>query len=127
MWASACCGLEVGVASIMLWGDKMWVWSMWAAARYARMHWIAQIILIKTSFQMHLQSSNCACSYADSDITRFCLLLRVGPYLLNPHEGLQHPLPAAEAATVWGWYAYHHYMQDRFDDNVSVCTERTGG
>ena len=23
---------------------------------------------------------------------------------------------------VVGWYAYHHYMQDRFDDNVRQCT-----
>ena len=43
-----------------------------------------------------------------------------GPYLLNPHEGLPQLTIPGETALVSGWYTYHHYMQDKFDDNVSI-------
>ncbi|XP_046377282.2 ufm1-specific protease 2-like [Haliotis rufescens] len=47
-----------------------------------------------------------------------------GGYLLNPHTGL----PAGGVGTqylVEGTYSYHHYMQDRFNDNQWGCAYRS--
>jgi hypothetical protein len=45
--------------------------------------------------------------------TNLHLTTDTGPYLLNPHEGLPQLSTTGETAMVVGWYAYHHYMQDR--------------
>lgn len=46
-------------------------------------------------------------------------------YLVNPHKGLKSGLSNGTCATVYGRYAYHHYMQDRFDDNGWGCAYRS--
>ena len=45
------------------------------------------------------------------------------PQLINTHEGLN--LKGNEVALVQGRYAYHHYMQDNFDDNGWGCAYRS--
>jgi hypothetical protein len=57
--------------------------------------------------------------------TNLHLTTDTGPYLLNPHEGLPQLSTTGETAMVVGWYAYHHYMQDRFDDNGWGCAYRS--
>ena len=48
------------------------------------------------------------------------------PYLSNVHLGLSPPRAAAtQVALVRGTYVYHHYMQDRIDDNVWGCAYRS--
>ncbi|XP_076151109.1 ufm1-specific protease 2 [Alosa pseudoharengus] len=47
-------------------------------------------------------------------------------YLRNPHEHLNHPnLEGANLYLVQGVYSYHHYMQDRVDDNGWGCAYRS--
>lgn len=47
-------------------------------------------------------------------------------HLLNPHEGLPlQPEEHEEVASVEGTYAYHHYMQDHFDDRGWGCAYRS--
>lgn len=47
-------------------------------------------------------------------------------YLRNPHEGLTHPtLENGKLYLVQGIYSYHHYMQDRVDDNGWGCAYRS--
>jgi len=51
-----------------------------------------------------------------------------GPkHLINPHEGLNEPDVdgGGLVALVHGKYAYHHYMQDDFDDNIWGCAYRS--
>ncbi|CAB3367683.1 Hypothetical predicted protein [Cloeon dipterum] len=45
--------------------------------------------------------------------------------LINPHVGLSPGIKDAEVAVVYGRYAYHHYMQDSFDDNGWGCAYRS--
>ena len=46
-------------------------------------------------------------------------------HLLNPHNGLKSGIDEGISVTVDGRYAYHHYMQDRFDDNGWGCAYRS--
>uniref|UniRef100_A0A2C9JNQ9 Ufm1-specific protease 2 n=1 Tax=Biomphalaria glabrata TaxID=6526 RepID=A0A2C9JNQ9_BIOGL len=49
-----------------------------------------------------------------------------GGYLLNTHIGLNDPpVKSATVALVEGYYSYHHYMQDRFDDDKWGCAYRS--
>ncbi|XP_001602901.1 ufm1-specific protease 2 [Nasonia vitripennis] len=45
-------------------------------------------------------------------------------YLLNPHEAVTNP-DNCQINTISGLYAYHHYMQDGFDDNGWGCAYRS--
>lgn len=46
--------------------------------------------------------------------------------LLNTHVGLKPPvMDSGEVTAVSGTYGYHHYMQDRFDDNGWGCAYRS--
>ncbi|XP_014208667.1 ufm1-specific protease 2 [Copidosoma floridanum] len=45
-------------------------------------------------------------------------------YLINPHEAVTNP-GNHDISIVKGSYAYHHYMQDRFDDNGWGCAYRS--
>lgn len=47
-----------------------------------------------------------------------------GP-LINPHEGLNSGVKGGQSSLVKGLYNYHHYMQDRFDDNGWGCAYRS--
>ena len=46
-------------------------------------------------------------------------------YLVNPHNSLKSGIMNGTCATVNGRYTYHHYMQDRFDDNGWGCAYRS--
>ncbi|KAG7485398.1 hypothetical protein JOB18_009685 [Solea senegalensis] len=47
-------------------------------------------------------------------------------YLRNPHLALTHPiLDDGKVYLVQGIYSYHHYMQDRMDDNGWGCAYRS--
>ncbi|KAG7458655.1 hypothetical protein MATL_G00222830 [Megalops atlanticus] len=47
-------------------------------------------------------------------------------YLRNPHTALNHPsMEDAKPYLVQGVYSYHHYMQDRMDDNGWGCAYRS--
>ncbi|XP_065054291.1 ufm1-specific protease 2-like [Rhopilema esculentum] len=46
-------------------------------------------------------------------------------FLINPHQGLRSGIEGGICAVVKGKYAYHHYMQDRFDDNGWGCAYRS--
>lgn len=47
-------------------------------------------------------------------------------YLRNPHLSLTHPsLDNGKVYLVQGIYSYHHYMQDRIDDNGWGCAYRS--
>ncbi|XP_008315103.1 ufm1-specific protease 2 [Cynoglossus semilaevis] len=47
-------------------------------------------------------------------------------YLRNPHQVLIHPtLEDGKVYLVQGIYSYHHYMQDRMDDNGWGCAYRS--
>ncbi|KAL1023467.1 hypothetical protein UPYG_G00041190 [Umbra pygmaea] len=47
-------------------------------------------------------------------------------YLRNPHIHLKHPtLEKGKLYLVQGVYSYHHYMQDRMDDNGWGCAYRS--
>ncbi|KAM9329499.1 ufm1-specific protease 2 [Gastrophryne carolinensis] len=47
-------------------------------------------------------------------------------YLRNPHAHLNHPtLEGGTLSMVQGIYSYHHYMQDRMDDNGWGCAYRS--
>ncbi|KAM7394322.1 hypothetical protein PAMP_021135 [Pampus punctatissimus] len=47
-------------------------------------------------------------------------------YLRNPHQVLTHPtLDNGKVYLVQGIYSYHHYMQDRMDDNGWGCAYRS--
>ncbi|XP_057699543.1 ufm1-specific protease 2 isoform X2 [Corythoichthys intestinalis] len=47
-------------------------------------------------------------------------------YLRNPHLALTHPtLDDGKVYLVQGLYSYHHYMQDRMDDNGWGCAYRS--
>ncbi|XP_077460543.1 ufm1-specific protease 2 [Stigmatopora argus] len=47
-------------------------------------------------------------------------------YLRNPHLALTHPtLDDGKLYLVQGLYSYHHYMQDRMDDNGWGCAYRS--
>uniref|UniRef100_A0AAY4A110 Ufm1-specific protease 2 n=1 Tax=Denticeps clupeoides TaxID=299321 RepID=A0AAY4A110_9TELE len=47
-------------------------------------------------------------------------------YLRNPHNHLNHPnIEGAKPYLVQGVYSYHHYMQDRMDDNGWGCAYRS--
>ncbi|KAH9507828.1 Ufm1-specific protease 2 [Bulinus truncatus] len=49
-----------------------------------------------------------------------------GGYLLNAHSGLNDPaVKSATIALVEGYYSYHHYMQDHFDDDKWGCAYRS--
>ncbi|XP_049791565.1 ufm1-specific protease 2 [Schistocerca nitens] len=46
--------------------------------------------------------------------------------LINPHEGLNPSgVKGGEVAVVRGLYSYHHYMQDRMDDDGWGCAYRS--
>lgn len=46
--------------------------------------------------------------------------------LTNTHVGLKDPnIPQGEVSLVPGTYGYHHYMQERFDDNGWGCAYRS--
>lgn len=48
------------------------------------------------------------------------------PQLINTHVGLKDPiLEGGKIHLVDGCYSYHHYMQDRFDDNGWGCAYRS--
>ncbi|KAK3100729.1 hypothetical protein FSP39_024353 [Pinctada imbricata] len=48
------------------------------------------------------------------------------PYLINPHIGLStNTVKDGRQYLVHGLYSYHHYMQDRFDDNKWGCAYRS--
>lgn len=49
----------------------------------------------------------------------------LGGYLINPHVGLSSGMKAGTLHLVHGRYAYHHYMQDNFDDNKWGCAYRS--
>ncbi|XP_068134795.1 ufm1-specific protease 2 [Hyperolius riggenbachi] len=47
-------------------------------------------------------------------------------YLRNPHVHLNHPIiDGGMLSLVQGIYSYHHYMQDRMDDNGWGCAYRS--
>lgn len=47
-------------------------------------------------------------------------------YLINPHSGINSQgVPGGTKYIVDGLYSYHHYMQDRFDDNKWGCAYRS--
>lgn len=46
-------------------------------------------------------------------------------HLINPHYGLKSGISDGISVSVIGKYAYHHYMQDRFDDNGWGCAYRS--
>ncbi|XP_006011936.1 ufm1-specific protease 2 isoform X2 [Latimeria chalumnae] len=47
-------------------------------------------------------------------------------YLRNPHVHLSHPtMEGGATCLVQGTYSYHHYMQDRMDDNSWGCAYRS--
>ncbi|KAL5012831.1 hypothetical protein ScPMuIL_011382 [Solemya velum] len=47
-------------------------------------------------------------------------------YLINPHVGLNPSgVKSGKVHLVQGQYTYHHYMQDRFDDNKWGCAYRS--
>lgn len=47
-------------------------------------------------------------------------------HLINPHEGLTEPdVDGGKIALVHGKYAYHHYLQDNFNDNIWGCAYRS--
>ncbi|BFZ15318.1 hypothetical protein BsWGS_18357 [Bradybaena similaris] len=49
-----------------------------------------------------------------------------GGYLINTHIGLpEPPVKSATISLVDGYYSYHHYMQDHFDDNKWGCAYRS--
>ena len=48
-----------------------------------------------------------------------------GCHLINPHVGLKAGIADGVCALVDGRYAYHHYMQDNFDDNGWGCAYRS--
>eukprot|EP00112_Aurelia_sp_Birch-Aquarium-sp1_P025186 Seg8248.1 transcript_id=Seg8248.1/GoldUCD/mRNA.D3Y31 product="Ufm1-specific protease 2" protein_id=Seg8248.1/GoldUCD/D3Y31 len=48
-----------------------------------------------------------------------------GYHLINPHIGLKSGIEHGVCALVDGRYAYHHYMQDNFDDNGWGCAYRS--
>ncbi|RUS89191.1 hypothetical protein EGW08_003070 [Elysia chlorotica] len=55
-------------------------------------------------------------------------LQRTAPagYLLNTHVGLPDPpIKSARTCLVQGFYSYHHYMQDRFNDDKWGCAYRS--
>lgn len=46
--------------------------------------------------------------------------------IINPHEALtEDSTKNMTVTTVYGLYAYHHYMQDNFDDNGWGCAYRS--
>ncbi|KAJ8675222.1 hypothetical protein QAD02_011008 [Eretmocerus hayati] len=45
-------------------------------------------------------------------------------YLINPHEAVTNP-ENCQLSLVQGFYAYHHYMQDDFNDNGWGCAYRS--
>lgn len=47
-----------------------------------------------------------------------------GP-LINPHEGLVSSVKGGVVSTIYGYYSYHHYMQDKMDDNGWGCAYRS--
>jgi len=47
-----------------------------------------------------------------------------GP-LINVHVGLEKPAVGGEMALVEGIYSYHHYMQDKFNDDGWGCAYRS--
>ncbi|XP_061189236.1 ufm1-specific protease 2-like isoform X2 [Saccostrea echinata] len=47
-------------------------------------------------------------------------------YLINPHQYITtQPMKGGQQSLVQGLYSYHHYMQDRFDDNMWGCAYRS--
>lgn len=48
----------------------------------------------------------------------------IGDRLINPHTAVKHK-NAGSLALVQGCYAYHHYMQDRFNDDGWGCAYRS--
>jgi len=65
----------------------------------------------------------------DRPLLRKCVSLfspRQSYHLVNPHVGLTTPnIEGGKLALVDGKYAYHHYMQDNFDDNIWGCAYRS--
>lgn len=45
--------------------------------------------------------------------------------LINPHEGLTSSVKDGVVSTIYGFYAYHHYMQDNMDDSGWGCAYRS--
>ncbi|XP_011702263.1 PREDICTED: ufm1-specific protease 2 [Wasmannia auropunctata] len=45
--------------------------------------------------------------------------------LVNPHQALLHKGIMGKLSIVDGLYSYHHYMQDKFDDNGWGCAYRS--
>ncbi|XP_012137096.2 UFM1 specific peptidase 2 isoform X2 [Megachile rotundata] len=60
---------------------------------------------------------------------KFCNDSQVENILFNPHEAIQQNYDTAnnsrKIGIVQGLYAYHHYMQDNFDDNGWGCAYRS--
>lgn len=52
-------------------------------------------------------------------------IVALGGYLINPHIGLSSGVKGGTPHLVQGRYAYHHYMQDNFDDNKWGCAYRS--
>uniref|UniRef100_A0A0B6ZGC2 Ufm1-specific protease 2 n=1 Tax=Arion vulgaris TaxID=1028688 RepID=A0A0B6ZGC2_9EUPU len=49
-----------------------------------------------------------------------------GGYLINTHIGIPDPpVKSATISQVIGYYSYHHYMQDHFDDDKWGCAYRS--
>nr|XP_022328043.1 ufm1-specific protease 2-like [Crassostrea virginica] len=47
-------------------------------------------------------------------------------YLINPHQYITaQQMKGGQQYLVQGLYSYHHYMQDRFDDNMWGCAYRS--
>lgn len=50
----------------------------------------------------------------------------IGGYIINPHRGLPPSgVAGGKSHLVQGNYTYHHYMQDRFDDDKWGCAYRS--
>ncbi|XP_043268584.1 ufm1-specific protease 2 isoform X2 [Venturia canescens] len=60
-----------------------------------------------------------------SNVVKFSSDLTSNEPLLNPHVAIVSPPSDRKIATVDGLYAYHHYMQDSFDDNGWGCAYRS--
>lgn len=45
--------------------------------------------------------------------------------LVNPHVGLKSTVPGGKQSLVQGKYTYHHYMQDKFNDDGWGCAYRS--
>ena len=66
--------------------------------------------------------------YADGPSVELKLrgLVKPAPLLVNVHDGLAPSgVEGGKVSTVHGFYSYHHYMQDNFDDKGWGCAYRS--